>query len=120
MEFLNEHRGNREQLLPAGYNIIWINGVQVTARDVDAFSLLEHLRRERTLINGIRELGFSGPEAISILSNSAITETQTDGEPQRYDFRDETEGGNVIMWLNDIAKDKRYDDWPTSLAAVRL
>ncbi|OCL08657.1 glycosyltransferase family 24 protein [Glonium stellatum] len=117
-EFLEEHRGNREQLLPAGYNVIWINGVQVTARDVDAFSLLEHLRRERTLINGIRELGFSGVDAINILSNPAITEAQTDDEPQRYDFRDETEGGNVIMWLNDIAKDKRYDDWPTSLAAL--
>ncbi|KAF2802028.1 uncharacterized protein BDZ99DRAFT_552384 [Mytilinidion resinicola] len=117
-EFIAEHKSNREQLLPAGYNVIWINGVQINARDVDAFSLLVHLRRERKLINGIRELGLSGLDAINVLSHSAITESHIDDEPQRYDFRDEIEGGNVIMWLNDIEKDKRYEDWPTSLAAL--
>lgn len=117
-EFLAEHKSNRDQLLPAGYNVMWINGVQINARDVDAFSLLAHLRRERKLINGFRDLGLSGPEAISILSHSAITESMIDEEPQRYDFRDELEGGGIIMWLNDITKDKRYEDWPTSLAAV--
>ncbi|OCK76563.1 glycosyltransferase family 24 protein [Lepidopterella palustris CBS 459.81] len=118
-EFLTEHRANREQqVLMPGSNVIWINGVQVGARDVDAFSLLALLRRERKLINGVRDLGFSGPEAINLLSHSAITESQVEDEPQRYDFRDELEGGHVIMWLNDIAKDKRYEDWPSSLAAL--
>ncbi|KAF2203909.1 UDP-glucose:glyco protein glucosyltransferase precursor [Delitschia confertaspora ATCC 74209] len=117
-EFIKEHRENREQLLPPGYNIIWINGVQVPTRDVNPFSLLEHLRRERKLINGVRSLGLSAPDAISLLSHSAITETQTEDEPQRYDFRDEIEGGNVIIWLNDIEKDKKYEDWPTELSAL--
>jgi UDP-glucose:glycoprotein glucosyltransferase len=119
-EFLAEHKSNRELLLPAGYNVIWINGVQINARDVDAFSLLAHLRRERKLINGIRALGFSGLEAVNLLSHSTITASMIDDEPQRYDFRDEIEGGGVIMWLNDIEKDKRYEDWPTSLAAVSI
>lgn len=115
---MKEHQANREQLLPAGYNVLWINGVQIPQRDVNPFTLLEHLRRERSLINGVRRQGLSGPEAIDLLSNSAITETQADDEPQRYDFRDEIEGGRVIIWLNDIEKDKRYEDWPSSLAAV--
>lgn len=116
--FTNEHVENRKQLLPAGYNIIWINGVQIPNRDVNPFTLLEHLRRERKLINGIRSQGLSGPEAIDLLSNSAITENQAQDEPQRYDFRDETEGGQVIIWLNDIEKDKRYEGWPTELTTV--
>ncbi|KAF2687800.1 glycosyltransferase family 24 protein [Lentithecium fluviatile CBS 122367] len=116
--FLEEHVHNREQLLPSGYNIIWINGVQIPARDVNPFTLLEHLRRERSLINGVRGLGLSGPDTISLLSHSAITETQAEDEPQRYDFRDETEGGNVIMWMNNIEKDERYESWPTSLHAL--
>jgi UDP-glucose:glycoprotein glucosyltransferase len=37
---------------------------------------------------------------------------------QRFDWRDSIEGGNVIIWMNDIEKDKRYADWPTSLQAV--
>ncbi|KAF2746996.1 glycosyltransferase family 24 protein [Sporormia fimetaria CBS 119925] len=117
-EFLAEHTANRMQLLPAGYNVMWINGVQIPARDINPFSLLEHLRRERKLINGIRTQGLSGPEAISLLSHSAITDNQVQDEPQRYDFRDTPEGGKVIIWLNDIEKDSRYQHWPTEMAAL--
>lgn len=67
-EFLIEHTKNREQLLPGGYNVIWINGVQIPARDVNPYSLLAHLRRERTLINGIRSQGLSASEVVSLLS----------------------------------------------------
>jgi UDP-glucose:glycoprotein glucosyltransferase len=116
--FLQEHTKNRERLLPGGYNIIWVNGVQIPARDVNPYSLLAHLRRERNLINGIRSQGLSAPEVISLLSHGAISATQTEDEPQRYDFRDAIEGGNVIIYVNDIEKDERYDSWPTELRAV--
>ncbi|KAF2478130.1 UDP-glucose:glyco protein glucosyltransferas-like protein [Lindgomyces ingoldianus] len=117
-EFVKEHTANRDQLLPSGYNILWINGVQIPNRDINPFSLLEHLRRERNLINGIRSQGLSGPETIDLLSNSAITDTQSEDEPQRYDFRDEVEGGHVIIWMNDLEKDKRYEDWPSAVTAL--
>ncbi len=117
-EFVDEHLKNREQLLPTGYNVIWINGVQIPARDVNPYSLLAHLRRERRLINGIRSQGLSGSEVISLLSHASIAETQTEDEPQRYDFRDTTEGGNVILWLNDIENDPLYEGWPSELRAV--
>jgi len=118
-DFITEHEYNREQLLPAGYNVLWINGVQVPARDMNPFTLLEILRRERKLISGIRSQGLAEPDAIALLSHSAISETQTEDEPQRYDFRDTIEGGNVIVWMNDIEKDSRYETWPSSLAVVR-
>lgn len=117
-EFLEEHLKNREQLLPTGYNIIWVNGVQIPARDVNPHSLLEHLRRERKLVNGIRSQGLSSTDAISLLSHPAIAETQTEDEPQRYDFRDAAEGGNVIVYMNNIEKDSRYEAWPTELRAL--
>ena len=117
-DFLKEHTKNRAQGLPAGYNVIWINGIQIPARDVNPYSLLAHLRRERRLISGIRRQGLSGLETISLLSHSAIAGTQTEDEPQRYDFRDTAEGGNVIIWMNNIEKDSRYEEWPTELAAV--
>jgi UDP-glucose:glycoprotein glucosyltransferase len=118
--FLEEHLKNREFMLPTGYNVIWINGVQIPARDVNPYSLLAHLRRERILINGIRSQGLSAPDVVALLSHEAIAATQTEDEPQRYDFRDELEGGNVILYLNDIEKDERYESWPTELRAVRM
>lgn len=116
--FIQEHAQNRELILPAGFNVLWINGVQIMPRDLNPYSLLEHLRRERKMINGVRELGLSGPEAIDLLSHEAITASQVDQEAQRYDWRDDTEGGDIVMWLNDIEEDKRYADWSDSISGL--
>lgn len=115
---LVEHHHNREVILPAGYNVVWMNGMQVEARQMDAFALLERMRRERTLTGSLREIGFSGSEAVRLLSHSSIAESKVDTEAQRYDYQDASEGERVIIWLNDIEKDKRYQDWPTYLTAV--
>ena len=117
-EFLSEHRKNRDILLPPGYNIIFMNGQQIEARQMDAFALLEQFRRERSIIGSLRDLGFTGSEAVRILSHTAIAESKSSATLQRYDYRDTSEGGRVIIWLNDIEKDKRYADWPTQIAAV--
>ena len=117
-EFSAEHKANREILLPAGFNVIWMNGLQVETRQMDAFALLEQMRRERSLVKSMSTLGFSGKEAVQVLSHSIIAESKMEGEVQRYDFRDDIEGGKVIIWLNNIEKDKRYDGWPTQVTAL--
>lgn len=118
MDLLAEHRANRDALLPAGYNVIWMNGMQVEAREMDAFALLERMRRERRLIGSLRDIGFSGQEAVQLLSHPSIADSKVGGEEQRYDYRDTLEGEQVIIWLNDIEKDKRYQDWPSYTGAV--
>lgn len=118
-EFVEEFQANRAQFLPAGFNVLWINGMQVDPRKIDAFTLLDHLRRERRLIGNFQEMGLTSAEAITLLSNPALLEATESNEAQRYDWRDEEEGGNVIIWLNDIEKDKRYKDWPSDLGGVR-
>lgn len=118
VEFLAEHEYNRAQFVPAGYNAIWMNGVQLIERQIEALDLLDIMRKERTLLDGVRELGLTSPEAISLLGHKKIGEVRVESEAQRYDWRDEAEGGNVIIWMNDIEKDKRYKDWPEQLAAV--
>jgi UDP-glucose:glycoprotein glucosyltransferase len=116
--FLSEYRSNRAAFLPQGYSIIWINGVQVDTRSLNAFGLLDHLRREKSLINNLRDLGLTASQAIKLLSHPDIAQAQVEHEPQRYDWRDQAEGGKVIMWLNDIEKDKRYQNWPSQLTAL--
>lgn len=117
-EFLLEHAYNREQLVPAGYNVWWMNGVQLIDRQIEALSFLDILRRERKLINGVRDLGLTGPEAVKLLSHTEVSSAKVENDAQRFDWRDTIEGGNVIIWMNDIEKDKRYDSWPPSLTAV--
>lgn len=119
-DFVKEHGINREIFLPSGYNVIWMNGLQVQARQMDAFGLLEQMRRERSIVNNLREIGFSGSEAVQVLSHEAIARSKIEGESQRYDYRDDLEGGGTIVWLNDIEKDKRYSGWPIYTSAVSM
>ena len=120
IEFRKEHSANREILLPSGYNVLWMNGLQVSPRQIDAFALLEQLRRERAIVGSLQTLGLSGREAVSILSHPAISEPKKDVDTQRYDYRDDIEGGEVIIWLNNIEKDSRYSSWPTHTSAVGI
>lgn len=119
-DFVKEHNYNRELLVPAGYNTWLMNGAQVVERQIEALSLLDMMRRERKLISGVRELGLSGEEAIKLLAHNEISAVKGENEPQRFDWRDEIEGGGVIIWMNDIEKDKRYEGWPSSLKTVRI
>lgn len=112
-----EVRANRARMIPSGGNLMWINGVQIDQRQIDAFSLLDHLRRERQLIEKFRGLGLSAQDAVKLLSHPLLAESHADDDSQRYDYRDELEGGEVIIWLNNLEKDSRYQEWPGGLEA---
>jgi len=120
-DFATEHAANRAKLAPPGMSAFWINGVQINARDINVFSLLEHLRKERKLIGDIQELGFSASEAIALLSHQAITGSAMKGDDvTRYDWR-HNQGEHpqsVIIWLNDLEKDSRYAQWPKEPQAL--
>ncbi|KAL2404705.1 UDP-glucose:glycoprotein glucosyltransferase [Exophiala dermatitidis] len=113
--FISEHRSNRERFLPSGYNVFWINGVQIEPRQINAYSLLDHLRRERRIIADLKGIGLTSTEAISLLSSEVIAEAQANEMPQRFDWRDDIEGDTVLMWLNNLEQDKRYASWPSAL-----
>ncbi|KAL2828795.1 UDP-glucose:glycoprotein glucosyltransferase-domain-containing protein [Aspergillus pseudoustus] len=117
VELLQELRANRLEMLPSGANALWINGVQIDPRQMDAFSLVDHLRRERRLIESFRSLGLSALEAVDLLAHETVAESVAQDTSQRYDYRDEIEGGGVIIWLNDLEKDAKYQTWPADLAA---
>ena len=114
-EFLLEHRQNREKLLPGGYNVMWMNGLQIQNRDINAYSLIDILRKERSLITRLKAIGLSSTEAIDLLSHEVLAQAQAEDQPQRYDWRSEASSDEIIIWLNDIEKDTRYAKWPSSL-----
>ncbi|POS84491.1 hypothetical protein EPUL_004350 [Erysiphe pulchra] len=118
MEFLTEHHYNRAQLFQDGRNTIWLNGLQLTERQMEITNLIDIMRKERRLISGMSDLGFVPSEAIKLLLHTEIASAQSPDGIDRFDWTDKIEGGNVIIWLNNIEKDKRYADWPVSLNAM--
>lgn len=116
-DLVQEIRSNRERLLPPGINVMWINGVQVDPRQMDAFSLLDQLRRERRLIEKFKNIGLSAQETVNLLSHQFIGQASANDEPARFNYQDEPEGGRVIIWLNNVEKDSRYRSWQSELAA---
>ena len=117
-EFVTEHEYNRGQLVPAGYNVWWINGVQMIDRQIDGLSLLEILRKERKLIKEVSDLGLTVQQAIELLGHTEVSSVKVENEPQRFDWRDQIEGGSAIIWMNNLERDNRYADWPSALSAM--
>jgi UDP-glucose:glycoprotein glucosyltransferase len=118
-EFEAEHRKNREILVPEGMNVLWMNGVQLIDRQIQPFGLVDLLTRERKLINGVLDLGLTGQQAISLLGHPHVAQAKAgEDEPRRFDWRDQMEEGRVIIWLNNLERDKRYQNFSPSLWAL--
>jgi UDP-glucose:glycoprotein glucosyltransferase len=118
-QFQTEHEANRKLMVPEGVNVLWMNGVQLIDRQIQPFGLVDLLKRERKLINGVLELGLTGQQAISLLGHQEVAQAKSeDEEPRRFDWRDEIEDGRVIIWLNNLEKDKRYKSFTPSIWAL--
>jgi UDP-glucose:glycoprotein glucosyltransferase len=117
-EFAEEQEKNVAAGIPSGINFLWMNGVQLIERQIEPFTLIEMIRRERKLIDGVRELGFNGQEANSLLGHSEVASSKAEDEPPRFDWTDRLEDGKALMWLNDLEKDARYQKLPSDLTAV--
>ena len=69
------------------------------------------MRRERATVLSLTSLGLSPPQAISLLTHPTIAEAQNQEGPRGLDgfvdASDRPEGGDLVLWLNDIANDER-------------
>ncbi|KAL6816379.1 glycosyltransferase family 24 protein [Trichoderma sp. SZMC 28015] len=117
-QFKEEFQNNGIKGVPDGVNALFVNGVQVSERQIDPFALIDRLRQERKLIDGFRTLGLSGKQAVSILGHQAVSMAKGSNEPLRYDWTDRLEDGRVLIWLNDLENDEAYEDYPKTLAAL--
>jgi UDP-glucose:glycoprotein glucosyltransferase len=119
-DFVKEYEETRFQGIPGGISYLWINGAQLTDRQIEPFALIELVRRERKLIDGVRNLGFNGKEAVSILGHQSLVKAQGSDDGVRYDWTDRSEDGGVLVWLNDLEKDARYAKYPKDIFTVRM
>ncbi|KAG5985301.1 hypothetical protein E4U55_006781 [Claviceps digitariae] len=118
-DFAEEHEELTAQMVRGGVNYLWMNGARLIDRQIDPFTLVDILRRERRLVNGIRELGVNGANAIALLGHEAVPSAKNGEESAlRYDWTDRSEDGSVILWLNDLEQDDAYESYPKTLTSL--
>ncbi|KAG5518112.1 hypothetical protein PMAC_003298 [Pneumocystis sp. 'macacae'] len=91
-----------------GETLFFINGLEISPDNINGFSLLKYLRKEYDLILSLQNLGLSLEKAKSLITDKAIFDLFNMVLNVRFDFRDTYNGGNVILWLNDIENDPIY------------
>ena len=104
-----------------GVNMLWINGGTVETTNVEPLGLLRQLKKERELMISLTSAGLSRSQALEVLTHSNITAAQrNDGgvADGLFDASDRPEGGDLIVYWNDILKDHRYSQFSRSLYAV--
>lgn len=91
---------------PIGPTLL-INGRLIRDREINAFSLVDAIRRERRIMNSLLSLGLNPKQAYNLISDPIIAESQRESGPEEglVDASDRLEGGGVITWMNDIEND---------------
>ncbi|KAL9537626.1 hypothetical protein MBANPS3_011610 [Mucor bainieri] len=117
IELEEEILDNQLNFLRSGMSAVWLNGKGLEFSQMDPFFLIRALRKERQLIASFEQLGFKPKDAIQVISNPAFTaasQASSSANAEIFDMRDSPEEPFVIWW-NDLEKDKRYDDWTSSM-----
>ncbi|KAI0073110.1 glycosyltransferase family 24 protein [Panus rudis PR-1116 ss-1] len=112
----NEVTENHAKAQP-GVSMMWLNGVVVPEKDINPFTLLRLLRKERGVMLSLTSLGLSPSQALDLLTHNAVSAAQSGSSVLDgiFDASDRQEGGGLITWWNDFEKDARYARWGTSL-----
>ena len=121
----------------AGANVVWVNGgIVVSAgadvagaggaiNGVDVLKMKRVLRKEKEWVRALESLGLSRQEAVRVVSDSGGEDGNSktsQGSPEildgRVDASDRPEGGDIVLWWNNIEEDERYSRWGPSFYSV--
>ncbi|XP_005882460.1 PREDICTED: UDP-glucose:glycoprotein glucosyltransferase 2 [Myotis brandtii] len=95
---------NRFEIQP-GDARLYINGLPVDMDALDPFSILDMLKLEGKMMNGLHKLGINGEDMSEFLKlNSHVWDNN-----YVLDIRHSS-----IMWINDLENDDLYVTWPAS------
>ncbi|KZO95399.1 glycosyltransferase family 24 protein [Calocera viscosa TUFC12733] len=109
-----------EPQLTPGFSAVWLNGGSLSANDFSALSLPRILRTETNIVKSIARLGLTEVQAAVLLSNASVPgsageDSVTEG---RIDAREAEDEQGAILWWNNVAKDKRYQRYVSSLTGI--
>ncbi|KAI8343874.1 UDP-glucose:glycoprotein glucosyltransferase-domain-containing protein [Chlamydoabsidia padenii] len=120
-DMVNEIISNQQRFVQAGVNAMWINGRKLEDDEINPFSLTRNLKRERTLVNSLLQLGATKQQAIDVITNSPLskdTANPADGSLKDvFDVR-VPDDDQIVLWWNDLEKDSQYSSWYPDLSAL--
>ena len=83
---------------------LFINGLQFDMDYVDIFTILEALKSEAKVLDGLGRLEIEDAVAAKLV---ALDFSTKDKQSYGIDVRD-----TAVNWINDLEKDKMYKNWP--------
>jgi len=100
------------------HSALFVNGQHFDMEYTDIFTLLEHIKSEQRLMEGLYNLGLRGDKIQDVL-NLDTSNDMMSGHPSgsstapQYglDIRDTS-----IIWLNDLETDSSYKRWPSDVS----
>ncbi|KAH9162492.1 UDP-glucose:glycoprotein glucosyltransferase-domain-containing protein [Lactarius sanguifluus] len=116
---LEEITSNSYKIRP-GVSAVWLNGAPVSPDEMNPYSLLRLVRKERDLMLSLTSLGLLPGEAFELVIHPSFGTSSPRGDATDgvFDSSDRAEDGGLIFWWNDIEKDSRYARWQPSLYAL--
>uniref|UniRef100_A0A671PIY3 UDP-glucose:glycoprotein glucosyltransferase 2-like n=1 Tax=Sinocyclocheilus anshuiensis TaxID=1608454 RepID=A0A671PIY3_9TELE len=103
----NQKRLSESMGIHPGDASLFINGIHVDLDLHNPFSILDILRTEAKILEGLHNLGIKGSSISKFLH---LPSSATLEDSYALDIRHTS-----IMWINDIEKDSMYRHWPSSL-----
>jgi UDP-glucose:glycoprotein glucosyltransferase len=73
-------------------------------------------------MSSLTSLGLTPEQALELVSHETILDAQREGGISEgvFDASDREEGGDVIIWWNDIENDQRYAAWSDNIQTVSM
>jgi UDP-glucose:glycoprotein glucosyltransferase len=87
---------------------LFINGLHYDMDYVDIFTILDAIKSEAKILDGLGRLGLSDEQASKMISLDFSSGTNKPS--YGIDIRD-----TAVNWINDLEKDKQYQGWPESV-----
>ncbi|KAL1140588.1 hypothetical protein AAG570_000518 [Ranatra chinensis] len=111
-ELKSEMRQNQDRFagtlhLQPSDTALFINGMFFDFETQDIFTILEYIRQELRVMEGLYDIGITDKKVFKALLSLDLSNS---GGDYSLDIRDSS-----IMWLNDIENDKAYRKWSSSL-----
>eukprot|EP00111_Clytia_hemisphaerica_P002468 TCONS_00007064-protein len=109
-ELQNEIIDNQKEFgVQAGEATLYINGVEISVEELNAFKLLKVMKSETKAMDGLSRLDLEKSKAGKLLSLNVKPEQ----EDPILDARSES-----VQWLNDLENDDQYNYWPRQLQEI--
>ncbi|KAL6485212.1 hypothetical protein MHYP_G00072570 [Metynnis hypsauchen] len=102
----NQKRLSETMGIHPGDASLFINGIHIDLDLHNPFSILDVIRGEAKLLEGLHNLGIRGTSMSKFLRLPVTTVEDSYSLDIRH---------SAIMWINDIERDSTYRDWPSSL-----